>query len=225
MAQTWHQVRPGEVRNNCGGCHAHSQQPTPFEKTAAAKPDYKIWDLTAKPPMFTTKAHDRFGNKWDANDRTGVTFAKGVQDIEFHRDIKPILQRSCVACHSVKHDKPAGRLALDDDRPITKRGLVPWAENVQVAQGLPKAYARLVQYAWAFQARRSPLMWMVHGKRLDGFRNEDIPSSTGATTASAACTTSITPATSCLPPTPWRARRKAPTASLSRSRRFRTTTN
>ena len=32
MAQTWHQVRPGEVRNNCGGCHAHSQEPTPFEK-------------------------------------------------------------------------------------------------------------------------------------------------------------------------------------------------
>src|SRR5262249_25075268 len=30
MAQTWHQVRPGEVRNDCGGCHAHSQQPTPF---------------------------------------------------------------------------------------------------------------------------------------------------------------------------------------------------
>ena len=25
MAQTWHQVRPGEMRNDCGGCHAHSQ--------------------------------------------------------------------------------------------------------------------------------------------------------------------------------------------------------
>src|SRR5262249_57023817 len=37
MAQTWHQLRPGEVRTNCGGCHAHSQQPTPFERTAAAK--------------------------------------------------------------------------------------------------------------------------------------------------------------------------------------------
>ena len=34
--------------HNCGGCHAHSQQPTPFEKTAAAKPDYKVWDLTSK---------------------------------------------------------------------------------------------------------------------------------------------------------------------------------
>lgn len=29
-AQTWHQVRPGEIRNNCGGCHAHSQKPTEF---------------------------------------------------------------------------------------------------------------------------------------------------------------------------------------------------
>ena len=28
MAQTWHQVRPGEVRVDCGGCHAHSQKPT-----------------------------------------------------------------------------------------------------------------------------------------------------------------------------------------------------
>ena len=31
MAQTWHQLRPGEVRHDCGGCHAHSQQPTPFD--------------------------------------------------------------------------------------------------------------------------------------------------------------------------------------------------
>jgi hypothetical protein len=176
MAQTWHQVRPGEVRNNCGGCHAHSQQPTPFEKTAAARPDYKIWDLTANPPMFTTRAADRSGRRWDKEGRTGVTHAKGVTDVEFHRDIQPILTRSCVACHSLKHEKPAGKLALDDDRPITKRGLVPWAENVQVAQGLPRTYARLVQYAWAFQARRSPLMWMIHGKRLDGFDNDDIPS-------------------------------------------------
>src|SRR6185312_12479753 len=43
-AQTWHQVRPGEIRNNCGGCHAHSQKPTDFAKTAAANPDYPVWD-------------------------------------------------------------------------------------------------------------------------------------------------------------------------------------
>ena len=28
MAQTWHQLRPGEIRHDCGGCHAHSQKPT-----------------------------------------------------------------------------------------------------------------------------------------------------------------------------------------------------
>ena len=46
MAQTWHQVRPGEVRNDCGGCHAHSQQPLAFASTAAAQPGYQVADLT-----------------------------------------------------------------------------------------------------------------------------------------------------------------------------------
>src|SRR5262249_41975362 len=45
MAQTWHQLRPGEIRNDCGGCHAHSQKPTEFKLTAAARPDYKVFDL------------------------------------------------------------------------------------------------------------------------------------------------------------------------------------
>jgi hypothetical protein len=176
MAQTWHQVRPGEIRNNCGGCHAHSQKPTPFEQTAAARADYQVWDLTANPPLFTTKGADGTGQKWDNAGRTGIRFARGVKDVEFHRDVKPILRRSCVACHTTKQEQPAGRLALDDDAPIKKRGLVPWAENVQVPPGLPRTYARLVQYSWAFQSRRSPLIWKLHGKRLDGFRNEDIPS-------------------------------------------------
>ena len=50
MAQTWHQVRPGEIRNDCGGCHAHSQKPTLFEDTAAARASYKVFDLTKHGP-------------------------------------------------------------------------------------------------------------------------------------------------------------------------------
>ncbi len=177
MAQTWHQLRPGEIRNDCGGCHAHSQQPTRFELTAAARPDYPVWDLTEDAPLFTTKAHDRSGRKWDTDDRTGLTTAgKAVVDVEFYRDVKPILDRSCVACHTTQSDDPAGHLALDDSTPIKEPGLVPWAENVHVRQGLPRNYARLVQYCWAFQSRRSPLVWKVYGKRLDGFTNDDIPS-------------------------------------------------
>ena len=43
-------------------------------------------------------------------------------------------------------------------------------------QGLPRSYARLVQYCWALQSRRSPLVWKIYGERLDGFTNDDIPS-------------------------------------------------
>jgi len=177
MAQTWHQVRPGEIRNNCGGCHAHSQPPTPFEQTAAARKDYAVWDLATATPLLTTKAHDRTGKKWDKDDRTGVRVVdQGVLDVEYYRDVKPILERSCVACHTTRHSEPAGHLAMDDEQPLKKQGLVPWAENVRVPQGLPRSYARLAQYSWAFQSRRSPLIWKIHGRRLDGFANDDVPS-------------------------------------------------
>jgi len=176
MAQTWHQVRPGEIRNDCGGCHAHSQKPTLFSETAAAKSDYRIWDLTKETPLFTTKSADKSGRKWDNESLTGLRTEKQVKDVEFYRDVKPLLDRSCVACHTTSAEKPAGKLALDDLQPIKKSGLVPWAENVHIRQGLPKTYARLVQYSWAFQSRRSPLIWKLYGKRLDGFSNEDVPS-------------------------------------------------
>lgn len=178
MAQTWHQVRPGEIRHDCGGCHAHSQQPTSFESTAAARPDYKIWDLTNKTPLFTTKANDASGQKWDQAQRTGLHFATKVKDVEFHRDVKPIFARSCVACHSKDLAEPAGKLALDDDRPFSKEGWTTWSGFVPLlgAKGLPRTYARLAQYSPPFQARRSPLIWKIYGERLDGFANEDIES-------------------------------------------------
>ncbi|MDB5337316.1 MAG: hypothetical protein JWN70_2935, partial [Planctomycetaceae bacterium] len=179
MAQTWHQVRPGEIRNNCGGCHAHSQQPTSFELTAAARPEYKIWDLTTKPPLFANQPANQPGDKgqkWDQEGSTGVEYAVGVKDVEFHRDIKPLLERSCVACHSHKQQSPAGKLVLDDYRPALQEGLVPWAENVHIPRELPRTYARLVQYSWAYQSRRSPLIWKIYGQRLDGFQNDDIAS-------------------------------------------------
>src|SRR5438552_3909464 len=82
MAQTWHQLRPGEIRHDCGGCHAHSQKPTLFKDTAAAKPDYVPFDLTKHTPLLTTKKNDQSGKKWDVNDETGVRFVKGILNIE-----------------------------------------------------------------------------------------------------------------------------------------------
>src|SRR5207247_1171849 len=99
------QLRPGEIRNDCGGCHAHSQKPTLFKDTAAAKPDYVPFDLTRSTPLITTKAKDESGKKWDVADSTGVRFEKSIRNLEYHRDVKPIFERSCVACHSHKSEK------------------------------------------------------------------------------------------------------------------------
>jgi hypothetical protein len=165
MAQTWHQLRPGEIRNDCGGCHAHSQQPTPFKDTFAARPAYQVFDLTKSTPLLTTKKHDQSGKKWDVKDETGLKFAKGVLNVEYYRDIVPLFERSCVACHSGKSAKPAGNLVLDDH-----------TANVKTGQG-PATYHTLVhpkdrkspRYVWPFQSRNSLLTWKVFGKRTDGF--------------------------------------------------------
>ncbi len=191
MSQTWHQVRPGEVRANCGGCHAHSQKPTLFEETRAARPGYKVWDLVSTTPLVTSKAKDPSGARWDEKDETGLRTEKtGVVNVEYFRDVQPILQRSCAACHTKKSEKPPAGLVLDADD-----------ESIQVEQHgkFPGTYVRLamderakfgikpVGYdSWGYpnasrtirrlQSRRSLLAWKIFGRRLDGFSNDDHPS-------------------------------------------------
>ena len=189
MAQTWHQLRPGEIRNNCGGCHAHSQQPTAFKLTAAAKADYAVFDLSGRTPLLTTKARDESGKKWDARGATGLRYESGVKNVEYFRDVKPILDRSCVACHTKRAEKPAGNLVLDDDRLLdvsnvgklpgtyvrlaydqeAKYGYKPIIHNGQWRQTNASRYVRM------FQSRRSLLIWKVHGRRTDGWSNDDFP--------------------------------------------------
>jgi hypothetical protein len=191
MSQTWHQLRPGEIRNDCGGCHAHSQRPTLFEHTAAARPDYKIFDLSEKTPLLTTKKNDQSGRQWDVKDTSGLRYEKSVKNVEYYRDVKPILDRSCAACHTSKNGvKPAGNLDLDDNK-IVK---LPDCDDV------PGTYYRLAmdsaarfghkpltgawrhwnasRYVRMFQARRSLLVWKVMGKRTDGWSNDDFPTET-----------------------------------------------
>ncbi len=192
MAQTWHQVRPGEIRNDCGGCHAHSQKPTDFTKTAAANADYKLFDLTEKTPLLTVKKNDESGQKWDAKNETGLRFVQGIKNVEYFRDVKPILDRSCIACHTLQAEKPVGNLVLDDDKPM----------NLEYQGKVPGTYIRLAadkeakfgykpvihngswrqtnasRYIREFQSRRSLLIWKVYGRRTDGWTNDDFPTET-----------------------------------------------
>jgi mono/diheme cytochrome c family protein len=191
MAQTWHQLRPGEVRTNCGGCHAHSQQPTDFARTAAARLDYPVWDLVNTSPLLVDKAHDQSKKQWDHGDRSGLRFVKGVLNVEYLRDIQPILQRSCAACHTAKGNrKPAGNLNLDADNEQVQHehyGKFPGTYYRLALDERAKfgyrpvgfdswGYPNASRYTRQFQSRRSLLVWKVFGKRLDGFHNDDHPS-------------------------------------------------
>jgi hypothetical protein len=179
MAQTWHQLRPGEMRADCGGCHAHSQQPLAFSQTAAGQPGYAPTDLTAITTLLTK----------DAGGQTVVqTLPAGTANVEFLRDIRPVLTRSCVPCHNTA--TAAGNLVLDQTAVIPGGGGRP---------ALPGDYARLAadqnatwgyapvignrtwrqtnasRYVRMFQSRRSLLMWKIMGRRLDGWTNADHP--------------------------------------------------
>lgn len=195
MAQTWHQVRPGEIRNDCGGCHAHSQKPTPFALTASAKPDYGIFDLTRTTPLLTARANDQSGKQWDEAQETGLRFEKVAHDVEYHRDIRPILNRSCLACHTKQSGKPAAGLVLDDDdttienmpgtyfrlagderaRFSPRRLQVSGKDGTYTVRALQHSDSAS-HYIWKFQSRRSLLVWNIYGKRLDGWKNEAIAS-------------------------------------------------
>ncbi len=173
-SQTWHQVRPGEVRNDCGGCHAHSQKPLHFNQTAAAQPDYRVLDLANTTPVLSKDSEGK---------PTVKTFPQGAVDVEFYRDIKPILQRSCVQCHS-KTGTQEAKLVLDDE------DLVGGYDNTynRLANDSGGQYGTpsLVQpfgwrqgnasrYVRKFQSRRSLLTWKIFGERLDGWNNADHP--------------------------------------------------
>jgi len=176
MAQTWHQIRPGEVRNDCGGCHAHSRAPLEIEDSWAGRPDYQPVDLTTMLTLLTKNTN-------------GLTVLKtnppGVVNVEFLRDIRPVLQRSCVSCHATNNAQ--GSLALND---YAVYNGVPGdyarlADDAQARWGYPPIISASTwrqsnasRYVRKFQSRRSLLIWKILGRRLDGWTNDDHPTET-----------------------------------------------
>jgi hypothetical protein len=192
MAQTWHQLRPGEVRHDCGGCHAHSQKPTDFSLTRAARDDYRVWDLVNETPLLSDKSRDESKQQWDVADEAGLRISKqGIKNVEYHRDIRPILARSCAACHTERDGaRPAGTLNLDADDELVEiehRGRFPGTYVRLALDERAKfghkpvgydswGYPQASRYVRMLQSRRSMLVWKLFGRRLDGFSNDDHPS-------------------------------------------------
>ena len=178
VSQTWHQVRPGEVRTDCGGCHAHSQQPLDFALTAAAAPDYPVFDLSKETPLLTVDG---------AGDPDLTVVAAPAVDVEFYRDIRPLLTRSCVPCHTASDPSPPGNLVLDDHafydglpgdyKRLADDQDADWGHPPVIPNGIWRQ-TNASRYVRKFQSRRSLLIWKVFGQRLDGWINADHPTET-----------------------------------------------
>jgi hypothetical protein len=104
--------------------------------------------------------------------------------VEYLRDIRPILERSCVACHTKKAENPPAKLVFDADDEMVNGvpgtyyrlamdkkgefGIKPMSEDWG-------GYVQVSRYVRKLQSRRSLLAWKIFGERLDGFKNEDHP--------------------------------------------------
>jgi hypothetical protein len=192
MAQTWHQLRPGEVRHDCGGCHAHSQQPTEFSLTMAARDNYRVWDLVNETPLLTDKSRDESKQQWDIAEEAGLRHSsQPVENVEYHRHIRRILAKSCVACHTARDgSEAAGNLNLDADGEMIQvehKGRFPGTYVRLALDERAKfghkpvgydswGYPQASRYVRMLQSRRSMLVWKLFGRRLDGFANDDHPS-------------------------------------------------
>lgn len=174
MAQTWHQVRPGEMRADCGGCHAHSQMPLAFATTAAAQASYAAYDLSRVTPLLTQ----------DAGGNPSVRVEnEALMTVEFLRDVRPLIQQKCVSCH--QGTNAPGKLDLSDTS-VGSDGLPGdyrrLAADSQAQFGYPPVIANgtwrqtnASRYVRMFQSRRSLLVWKLFGERLDGWTNADHP--------------------------------------------------
>ncbi|HLG17030.1 MAG TPA: hypothetical protein VJH03_21380 [Blastocatellia bacterium] len=181
-AQTWHQVRPGEKRYDCGGCHAHSKPALDFHTTAADRRDYVVRDMALATPLLDV----------DGSGTPGTTTVQSNSvTVEYLRDIKPILRAKCVSCHTSRNGlTPAAALDLDaDDRlaggeyPATYALLArPRSDANPTARSITPDgswyWPQVTRYIRAGQSRQSLLAWKVFGRRLDGRTNADRPTET-----------------------------------------------
>ena len=175
-SQTWHQLRPGEVRTDCGGCHAHSQLGLPFAGTAADAVDYQVLNLTDSTPLVS---RDELGNN------SIEDIQQSVVNVEFYQDIRPLLQQKCISCHN--GSQQAGNLVLDDTAVSSNKpnDYVRLADDQSATYGYPPVIPNLIwrqsnasRYIRKFQSRRSLLIWKIFGQRLDGWDNADHPTET-----------------------------------------------
>jgi len=181
MAQTWHHVRPGEGRYDCGGCHAHTKTPLDFHTTVAGQPGFQPTDLSTKTPLLQL-------SQLNGNPTTTTQNLPQIT-VEYFRDVQPILAQRCSGCH--QNDTADGKLNLHADTTQVQCGWYTWPGTYyrlaldgfsndcpKFGAGVPSGSSapyfidpQLTRYMRGYQSRESLLIWKAFGARLDGRAN------------------------------------------------------
>ncbi len=183
MAQTWHQVRPGEARSDCGGCHAHTKAPLAFETTVAGQDGYLAPDAGLQTLLLQlTELSGTPGT---------VTIPQPSVTVEYFQDVRPILTAKCAGCHG--SDASDGNLNLHADAASVSCSGETWpgtyyrlavdnnsntnpgcSFGLGTPAGTPPYFIgpQQTRYIRGFQSRESLLAWKVLGARLDGRAND-----------------------------------------------------
>ena len=166
---TWRALKPGEVRKDCGGCHAHAITPTDFETTRAA-----LSDIFVDKNAITAKGGqvDSENGAWDLTDgniplleNDGVVFTEQASvQVEFTRDVLPILKKNCYSCHG-------GKLKNTNGITMYQHPMSTYQSIMRPRRGQNFTWPQVSKYVRTPQARQSLLVWIAYGLRLDGRSN------------------------------------------------------
>tara|TARA_Y100000310_G_scaffold302008_1_gene338956 strand:+ start:1149 stop:4094 length:2946 start_codon:yes stop_codon:yes gene_type:complete len=160
----WRSMKAGEVRVDCGGCHAHSIPKLDWDTTQAGQQVA----ITGVPGVADNDSRIQ-GGYWDLTSgstpllsASGVTFEESPRyAVEFFNDIVPALNTYCVSCHGTGGQSPD----FETD---------PWEvlfDTDKSEQGTTYKVEQRTRYIRIPQARQSLLAWIFWEQRLDGRTN------------------------------------------------------
>jgi len=159
--RSWHSLKPGEVRTDCGGCHQHREdkQAVAFENKLANSPSYTPQDCVNKTSVI------RYDDQCRPQLVELQTPAEPVPLMGDNTFLFNGLRENCESCHRVGGSGAPAFIV----HTVSADGRGPAQRTIEELKA--KNYLRAYDGALG-----SPAFWAARGERTDGRSNSNYPS-------------------------------------------------